>query len=267
MALAAMCAVVATVLLVSQRVSAATELSEAHAMALALGNISPQEATEIAKGGTELDALRTSVDAARQARQNKGGPSMRVSAGRDQLQQLQQDERAADEAAAAAALQNYIAQEASLPGAAVPVQAEEQPRMGARTHFKWDKVADKAVSTTHVLRQQFLARPRPAVGDADRRMQSNMLLLAKKSPPPMSEAFTIGIDKTGRLDKQGVRAFLESNGNPQAAQRALVQERDHVGDEEVTGGDDTVPLHAADKHPKDEGVRNLFEGLTDQSGW
>jgi len=105
------------------------------------------------------------------------------------------------------------------------------------------------------------------VRDADHRMESMLARKGEKSPPPMSEAFTIGIDNRGRLDKQGVRAFLESNGNPQAAQKALAKERDHVGDEEVTWGDDNVSLTAADAHPKSSGIRDLFKGMTGDSGW
>jgi hypothetical protein len=50
--------------------------------------------------------------------------------------------------------------------------------------------------------------------------------LASHVAPPMSHAFTVGIsgiDKDDHLNKQAVRAFLESNGDPQAAQRALAK--------------------------------------------
>ena len=53
----------------------------------------------------------------------------------------------------------------------------------------------------------------------------------------------------------------------QAAQRALERSRRHVGDEEVTGGDDEVFLAAADRHIKQDGIRDLFKGMTGESGW
>ena len=69
------------------------------------------------------------------------------------------------------------------------------------------------------------------------------------------------------LSPQGIRAFLESNGNPSKAQRALAKERSHMGDEEVTWGDDNVSLQAADKHPKEDGIRNLLKGMSGSSDW
>jgi len=262
-------AAIATLAIVSKH-GGATELNESHALRLAAGSVSSAEKTEIAAGGTRfLDDLRSSIDAARAARQHMGGTSMRVAEGQDQLEQMPDDERAADTEEAAQALKNYMAQEASLQGGAAPQQQqnEEQPRMGARKHFKWDNMADRGARVTSVLRQQRRTRPAPAVRDADHRMESMLARKGEKSPPPMSEAFTIGIDNRGRLDKQGVRAFLESNGNPQAAQKALAKERDHVGDEEVTWGDDNVSLTAADAHPKSSGIRDLFKGMTGDSGW
>jgi hypothetical protein len=66
---------------------------------------------------------------------------------------------------------------------------------------------------------------------------------------------------------QGIRAFLESNGNPQKAQQALASEKSHMGDEEVTWGDDDVAPSAANKHTKDLGIRNLLKGMTGSAGW
>jgi len=220
-------AAVATLAIAAQS-SGATELDEAHALHLAAGAVSAAEETEIAAGGTRvLDDLRSSIDAARASRQRMKGTSLRVAAGRKQLEQLPDAERAADTEAAAAALKNYMVQESALQGGAeMQGGAEQQPRMGARKHYAWDNMADKGANVESVLRQERRTRPAPAVRDADNEMES---MLVKKAPPPMSKAFTIGIDRRGRLDKQGVRAFLESNGNPRAAQKALAKERNHVG--------------------------------------
>ena len=73
-----------------------------------------------------LDAMESSVQAARSLRQQMGGPSMRVSAGRAQLHQLPAGERAAETAAAAQTLQNYMAQEAAMQAQA-PQQLAAQP--------------------------------------------------------------------------------------------------------------------------------------------
>ena len=59
-----------------------------------------------------LDALESSVEAARSLRQEMGGPSMRVSAGRAALRQLPAKERRRDTARAAETLQNYMAERA-----------------------------------------------------------------------------------------------------------------------------------------------------------
>lgn len=258
-ALAALAAL-AVLAVVAQR-GIPSELGEARALELAAGAESPTAKAKIAAGGTRdafLDAMRSSVDAAREARQGAGSTSVRVAEGRDQLEQMPSDERAADTAAAAQALQNYLAQEAGQP------QSEEQPRMGARKHFKWDNMADKAARVASVLRQERRVKPSPAVRDEDSRMET---FLATKKAPPRSQAFTIGVDRRGRLDKQGIRAFLESNGNPQKAQKALATAKSHMGDEEVTWGDDDVTLSAANKHTKDLGIRNLLKGMTGSAGW
>jgi len=211
---------------------------------------------------------------------------VRVAAGRDQLEQMPADKRAADEAEAAEALQNYIAQEqtyfarekkyiaqmASLhrvakpdvtqPVAPRPPQLQTEAR---RQHFnKWDGMRDASLNAGTVLRQEERAAPAPVVRHADSTRESQ---LAGHVPPPMSQAFTVGIDRYGHLDKQSVRAFLQSNGNPQAAQRALAKERSHVGDEEVTWGDDSVVLGKAQTHLKESGIRDLFKGVTGESGW
>jgi len=165
------------------------ELSEARALELASGAESPASRAKIAAGGTReafLDAIRSSVDAAREARQGAGSTSVRVAEGRDQLQQMPSDERAADTAAAAQALQNYLAQEAGQQ------QREEQP-------FKWDNMADKAARVASLLKQDRRVKPAPAVRDEDSRMET---FLATKKAPPRSQAFTIGVDRRGRLDKQ-----------------------------------------------------------------
>ena len=91
--------------------------------------------------------------------------------------------------------------------------------------------------------------------------------LASRVPPPMSHAFTVGIDKDGHLDKKSVRAFLQSNGDPQKAQRALAKELAHVGDEEVTWGDDNVDAGRAHKYLEHSGIRDLLKGVSGQSGW
>ena len=176
-------------------------LSEERALELAAGSESAAEKAQIAAGGTKdafLDAVRSSIAAAREARQRVGSTSVRVAEGRDQLEQLPADERAADTAAAAHALKSYIAQEAVV-GSAV-VRDEEQPHMGARKHFKWDNMADKAAEVASILKQQRRVKPAPAVENADYSMET--FLAAKKAPPPMSQAFTIGVDRHGRLDKQ-----------------------------------------------------------------
>jgi len=59
-------------------------------------------------------AMESTVTAARSLRQQMGGPSMRVSAGRAQLHQLSANARKTDTEQAAQALKNYMAQEASL---------------------------------------------------------------------------------------------------------------------------------------------------------
>lgn len=59
-----------------------------------------------------LDALESSVAAARSLRQEMGGPSMRVSAGRAALRQLPAKERQMDTRRAAETLQNYMAERA-----------------------------------------------------------------------------------------------------------------------------------------------------------
>lgn len=260
LAMLAALAALAVLAVVAQR-GIPSELSEARALELAAGAESPTAKAKIAAGGTRdafLDAMRSSVDAAREARQGAGSTSVRVAEGRDQLEQMPSDERAADTAAAAQALQNYLAQEAGQP------QSEEQPRMGARKHFKWDNMADKAARVASVLRQERRVKPSPAVRDEDSRMET---FLATKKAAPRSQAFTIGVDRRGRLDKQGIRAFLESNGNPQKAQKALATAKSHMGDEEVTWGDDDVTLSAATKHTKDLGIRNLLKGMTGSAGW
>ena len=100
---------------------------------------------------------------------------MRVAAGRDQLEQMPADKRAADEAEAAEALQNYIAQEqtyfarekkyiaqmASLhrvaqpdvtqPVAPRPPQLQTEAR---RQHSKWDGMRDASLNAGTVLRQE-----------------------------------------------------------------------------------------------------------------
>ena len=66
---------------------------------------------ESAASNPFLDAMESSVLAARSLRQKMGGPSMRESVGRAQLHQLHAKQRAAEEAAAAETLKNYEKQE------------------------------------------------------------------------------------------------------------------------------------------------------------
>jgi hypothetical protein len=66
---------------------------------------------ESAASNPFLDAMESSVLAARSLRQKMGGPSMRESVGRAQLHQLHAKQRAAEEAAATETLKNYEKQE------------------------------------------------------------------------------------------------------------------------------------------------------------
>ena len=84
--------------------------------------------------------------------------------------------------------------------------------------------------------------------------------------PRAPRAFAIRVN---HMDKREVRAFLENNGDPQAARRALIREREHVGDNLLTGGDDTVSLRApgfADGTRR-SGVAAFLKGLSGVSGW
>jgi hypothetical protein len=128
------------------------------------------------------------------------------------------------------------------------------------SNFLGDSRQDQAT----ILRQQARTHPAPEVRDLPTAEGSK---LASRVPPPVSEAFTVGIDKDGHLDKKAVRAFLQSNGDPQEAQRALSNERAHVGDEEVIGGDDNVDLDRAHAHLKAGGIRDLLKGLSGGGGW
>ena len=84
--------------------------------------------------------------------------------------------------------------------------------------------------------------------------------------PRAPRAFAIGVN---RMDKREVRAFLESNGDPQAARRALIREREHVGDNLLTGGDNTVSLraHRLADGTRRSGVASFLKGLSGVSGW
>ena len=84
--------------------------------------------------------------------------------------------------------------------------------------------------------------------------------------PRAPRAFAIGVN---RMDKREVRAFLESNGDPQAARRALIREREHVGDNLLTGGDNTVSLraHGLADATRRSGVASYLKGLSGVSGW
>ena len=141
-------------------------------------------------------------------------------------------------------------------------RVRQQPQM--RGHPNWDGMRGSRQDEANLLRQQARTDPAPEVRDAHATEGSQ---LASRVPPPVSQAFTVGIDKDGHLDKKSVRAFLQSNGDPQKAQRALAKELAHVGDEEVTWGDDNVDADRAHKYLEHSGIRDLLKGVSGQSGW
>ena len=141
-------------------------------------------------------------------------------------------------------------------------RGRQQPQM--RGHAKWDGMRDSRQDETNTVRQQARKEPAPQVRVAHPAEKSQ---LASRVPPPVSQAFTVGMDKDGHLDEKSVRAFLQSNGDPQKAQRALAQEEAHVGDEEVTWGDDNVDADRAHTHLVNSGIRDLFKGVSGLSGW
>ena len=222
--------------------SVAMELTSEHAMALAEGIESNTERNAIAAGGTRLlDAVHDSVENAGVRHNEMPEISKRVAEGGDNLKDITAAQRTADIAAAQEALKNYLLQSSVL------------------------QTANTAVVDTH---SQVAKDPQAHALDLQRAIarQKTRLRVKKTNSHPRPRP-SKGPYRGEKLDRQAVQAFLESNGNTKRARAALSTARYHMGDVEVTGGDDLVSTYNDNQHPKEAGIRDLLKGVSGQPGW